>query len=152
GRRGFAAVAEDHRLDVDGRSPVVGNAMELAVRPRPVVVPGAKYRADGSPELLLRIVGGRIAGVLADELVVPTSDIGEILFVQLRIGGDSSLAALLGEDFLELVLGHLEHDVSVHLEESAPAVERESLAGFGSETANRLAGQAEIEDCVHHSR
>src|SRR5262249_61758495 len=55
GRRGFAAVAEDHRLDVDGRSPVVGNAMELAVRPRPVVVPGAKYRADSSPELLFSI-------------------------------------------------------------------------------------------------
>ena len=57
GGRGLAAVAEDHRLDVDGGAPVVGDAVQLAVGLRALVVPGLEDGADRSPELLLRVVG-----------------------------------------------------------------------------------------------
>ena len=56
GRRAVAPVAEDHRLHVDGRAPLVRDVVELAVGLRALVVPGPEDRADRSPELLARVV------------------------------------------------------------------------------------------------
>ena len=46
-------VAEHHGLDVDRGAPPVGNSVELSITASAHVLPGAKYRRDGTPELLL---------------------------------------------------------------------------------------------------
>ena len=59
--RVVAEVAEHHRLHVDGRAPVVGDVVELAVGLRALVVPGPEDGADRAPELLARLVGKVLA-------------------------------------------------------------------------------------------
>ena len=56
GGGGLAHVAEHHRLHVHRRAPARRNGVKLAVFDRAVVHPRAEHRADGAPELLLRIL------------------------------------------------------------------------------------------------
>ncbi len=48
----LAQVAEDHGLNVDGRAPLVRNAVGAAIDDGPVVHPAAEDRRDGSPDLV----------------------------------------------------------------------------------------------------
>src|SRR5262245_51956195 len=45
-------IAENHRLNVDRRSPAMWDFIELSVRDRSVIVPRSKDSADSTPELL----------------------------------------------------------------------------------------------------
>ena len=66
-----AAVAEHHRLDVDGRAEIVRNLVHPAIRHRARVLPALEDGFDRAPELRLRIlreIGAR--GFLDDCLVV----------------------------------------------------------------------------------
>jgi len=45
----FAHVAENHRLDIDRRAPIIGNAFNPAVRYRAFSVPAFEDRADCTP-------------------------------------------------------------------------------------------------------
>ena len=147
-----AAVSEDHRLDVDRGSPFVGNVVELAVRLRALVVPGAEDGADRAPELLARIVGKVVAGALADDRLVAAHDLGEVgggqVLVALRAAGLLDLLHRL----LELVARHAEHDVAVHLDEPPPAVVREALARERGEAGDRPRREPQVQDRVHHAR
>src|SRR5688500_11567639 len=49
---GVAHVSEHHGLNIDRGAPVVRDAMKSPVRNGALVVPGAEYRANGTPELL----------------------------------------------------------------------------------------------------
>ena len=61
GGRGVAHVAKDHRLDVDRGPPVVGDALDAAVRHGALTVPRAEDSADSAPQLLLGVVGEVLA-------------------------------------------------------------------------------------------
>src|SRR5579872_7429308 len=61
GRAIIAHIAEDHRLNVDRRSPIRRNFMEAAVGDRALIHPRAEHRADRAPKLLLRILRERLA-------------------------------------------------------------------------------------------
>ena len=63
----FAGVAEDHRLDVDGRSPFGGNIVFAAIDDGAVIHPGAEDGADGAFELLPRIGRKFLAGAFLDQ-------------------------------------------------------------------------------------
>ncbi len=152
GGRRLAAVAEDHRLDVDGRAPVVGNLVELAVRLGALVVPGLEDRADRAPELLARVVRKFAARLAADDRLVLPDDVGQVLRVEVRVGGDAARLLLLRQDVLEVVARHAKHDVRVHLDEAPAAVEREPLPRRGGEAGQSLRREPEVQDRVHHAR
>ena len=56
------AVAEHHRLHVDGRAEVVADALADAVGDGPGAVPAAEHRLDGAAQLLHRVLRERLAG------------------------------------------------------------------------------------------
>ena len=66
----FPVVAEDHGLNVHCRAPDVLDLVELSVFDGPLVHPGAEDRADGSPELLLGVLGEFLSGMLEDDPLV----------------------------------------------------------------------------------
>jgi hypothetical protein len=55
--RCVAVVAEDHLLDVDGRSQIVGDMILPAVGDGPGIVPGAENRGRGQLELCRTFCG-----------------------------------------------------------------------------------------------
>src|SRR6266567_4556784 len=63
----FSHVAEDHRLDVDRRSPLARDAIFAAINDRPVVHPRTEYGADRAPKLFLCILWKRLPGALFDQ-------------------------------------------------------------------------------------
>ena len=154
GRRGLAPVAEDHRLDVDGGAPVVGDVVEPAVGLRALVVPGPEDRADRAPELLARVVRESRAPVCcrtissyrAHDLSADPPPSAP------RPTPTPSLLAPRVRTSSNSCRGTSQDDVAVHLEEPAAAVEREALARQrrrGPATVARR--QAEVQDRVHHS-
>src|SRR3546814_475633 len=80
-----AHIAEHHGLDVDRGAPAFGDAVELAVDDGALVHPGAEHRADGAPELVARVLGKGLPGLLADLVLEPLGQAGEILGVQLGV-------------------------------------------------------------------
>ena len=125
--------------------------VQAAVGLCPVVVPGTEDRADGSPELFLRVLRKLPARVLADDVFEAGHEVRQIRRRQLRVRGDASLIAFRGQGFLEVLFPGFQDDVSVHLEEAAPAVQREAVARGRGEALDRRAVQAQIQDRIHHS-
>ena len=157
--RVVAHVAEDHELDVDGRAPGLGDVVHLAVGDGPVVHPRAEDRADRAPELLLRVVGEVLAGLLLDGRLEAGDEVLEVGGREVGIALDAALVLLPLDDDLEgvdvvLVDGlEAEDDVAVHLDEAAVGVVDEALvAGLGDQGRGRLVVEAEVEDGVHHAR
>ena len=64
-----AHVAEDHRLHRDGRAPLGGDVVELAVEDGPFVHPRAENGADGAPELRPRVGRELLARLPQDGLL-----------------------------------------------------------------------------------
>ena len=60
--RVVVAVAEHHRLHVDGGAEVVADALADAVGDRPGAVPAAEHGLDGAAQLLHRVLRERLAG------------------------------------------------------------------------------------------
>ncbi len=79
-------------------------------------------------------------------------DVGQVLRRQVRVRGNAARLLPGRQDLLEVVPRHAQNDVGVHLDETAPAVEGETLAEQSSETRQRLRRQAEVQDRVHHAR
>ena len=149
----FTHVAEDHRLDVDGGAPFVGDAIHLTIDVGAGVVPAAEDSGDSFAELFIRI--GR-------------EFFAEDGFVVFLVFGDEALE-LLGRNFgIELIailflefVKHLVHrgsgvafsDVGEHQDEAAIGVPGETvIAGKFGEFFNDDIVEAEVEDGVHHAR
>ena len=71
-------VAEDHRHDVDGSAPGIGDVVVAAIDVRARVVPGAEHGADGFVQLGLGVGGEVLADLL---LVLGIELLGEFLEV-----------------------------------------------------------------------
>jgi hypothetical protein len=153
GRRGLAHVAEHHRLHVHRGAPARRNAVKLAVLDGAAVHPGAEHRADGAPELLLRILREGRAELARDDRLVGRDQ-------ALPVGGgkigveSEALAVLVGvEGLLEMMVIDAEHDVRIHRDEAAIAVEGEALvAGILGDRGDGRVVEAEVEHRVHHAR
>ena len=89
GGRVLAEVAEDHRLHVDRRPPGLGDAVQLPIGLRALVVPGAEDRADRAPELLPRVLRDGLARLLPDDLVELVDEAPERRGRQLGVGLDA---------------------------------------------------------------
>ena len=159
GPRVVTEVAEDHRLHVHRRAPAFGNAVQLAVGDGAVVHPRAEDRADGAPQLLLRVFGKLNALAFADRRLELVDQLAQIVGGQLGIELDAARVLLALQDLLERVdLGlrlrlQIEHDVAVHRDEAAVRVVGEArVAGERDQALHGLVVEAEVEDGVHHAR
>ena len=70
GRRGLAHIAEHHRLHVDPSAPAFRNIVQPAIGDGALVHPRAEHGADRAPQLLMRILGKRLAPLLLHPLLV----------------------------------------------------------------------------------
>ena len=158
-----AEVPEHHRLNVDGGPPIVGDLLDAAVFDGAFPVPGGEDGAEAAPKLFGGIVGESDAEDLFDLGFEGGGKFFEIGGGEFRVEFDASFAFLLLQQFLEdfanrfpsLVLdarGFLHDDVGVHHDEASVGVVSEPfVARFRDETGERLLGQAEVEDRVHHT-
>jgi hypothetical protein len=103
GARVGAHVAEHHRLHVDRGAPALGDAVQLPVDDRAVVVPRAEDGADGAPELLLGALGEEHALPHLDERLELLDELLQVLRGQIGVERDAARALLLGERDLERV-------------------------------------------------
>ena len=152
GARVVVAVAEDHRLDVDGGAEVVRDAFALAVGNGARPVPAAEDGFDGAAQLLRRLLGEGRAAVALDDLLVGVDEIAQELDGHLGVG--LGAGQLLGrvEQGVELLARQLQDDAGVHGDEAPIGVEGEALvAGLLGQALHGLVVQAQVEDGVHHA-
>ena len=149
----FAHVAEDHRLDVDGRALQAGDPLDPAVLDRLLALPAIEDGVDRRPELLLGVLREVLADVLLVDGLVALDQLLEVVGRQLGV----ELDALLLLERVKLVLEVLVLDAhggrAEHVDEAAVAVVGEAgVAGLLGQALDRGVGQAEVEDRVHHAR
>ena len=157
--RRLAHVTEHHRLYVHGRSPFGGDVVQLAVQDGALVHPAAEYGADSAPELFPRIGREVLARVFLDRGLEAYDQFLQVVGRQLGIVLDFLLFLDRVDDLLEridvlLALRlHVQHDVPVHLHETAVRVPCEArVAGFLGQSFDGLVVQSEVQDRVHHAR
>ena len=164
-RRGSVAhVAEDHRLHVDGRSPVIRNLLDPAVGDGALAVPGLEHAADRTPQLGFGGVRELDAEdflhlrleLLAEDLELVCGDFG--------VGGVALGFLELGHHAVELLadalaigrfdaLGLLHDDIGVHHDQAPVGVIDETrVAGLLDHARQRRGAQTDVEDGVHHAR
>ena len=151
GTRVVVAVAEHHGLDVDGGAEVVGDALTDPVGDGPVTVPRGEHGFDGPAQLVVGILGERLAGVALDDLLIGLDQVAQQLDRDACVR--SRAGQLLGciEQRVELLAGHAHDDAAVHGDESAVGVEGEPLVvGLAGQALHRLVVESQVEDGVHH--
>ena len=152
GARVVVAVAEHHGLDVDGGAQVVGDPLPHPVGDGPGAVPRGEDGLDGTAQLLVGVLGERLAGVALDDLLVGLDEVAQQLDRDAGVvGGPGQLLGRV-EQRVELLTGHAQHDAAVHGHEPAVGVEGEPLVvGLAGQALHRLVVEAEVEDGVHHA-
>ena len=145
------AVAEDHRLHVDGSAEVVADPLAHAVGDRPGAVPASEDRFDGAAQLLDRVLREGLAGLLLDHRLVLGAQLLEGGGRQVGVTGHPG--SFLGgfERVLEQGPVDVQHDSAVHRDEPAVGVVGEALVvGGRGEALDALVVESEVEDGVHH--
>ncbi len=158
-RAALTLVAEHHRLNVDGRAEVVGDAVEAAVVDRTPVHPRPEDGFDGKLELRLDVLreldatagrGGERRELLGGhvgrhDLLELAHQLLEVVGGQFVIALDPACLAHRGECVLEVVARNVEHDLGEHLHEAAVGIPRELLvAGLGDQALDRRVVHAEV--------
>ena len=87
GAGGLALVAEDHGLHVDRRAQIVRDALGAPVDLGPVVVPALEHGHDGHVQLLERIGGKLLAGVIAQDLLEANGEVAQVVGGKVGIEG-----------------------------------------------------------------
>ena len=151
GGRGLAHIAEHHRLDVDGGAPALGDVMHAAIEFGAFVHPAVEHRRDRAPQLVLRILREGMAQPVLDHSLVFGDDLFPVAGAQVGVDGDAETVLVVVQDLLEVVMAQTQHDVRIHGDEAAIAVEGEAaVAGQGGQALDGFIVEAEIQDRVHH--
>ena len=145
------AVAEHHRLHVDGGAEIVADALTHAIRDGARSVPAAEHGFDRALQLHHRVLREGLAGLLAHDVLValtqPTQRLGADLCIR------RGAVPLLGrvEQPVEDLAVEVEHDAPVHRDEAAVGVVGEALVvRLLGEAFDRIVVEPEVEDRVHH--
>mmetsp|Transcript_21841 Transcript_21841/g.51908 ORF Transcript_21841/g.51908 Transcript_21841/m.51908 type:complete len:215 (+) Transcript_21841:130-774(+) len=106
-----AHVAEDHRLNVHGRAPLLRDVMQLPVGLGPLVHPGTKNSAHSAPELLLWILRELLPELQINTGLVVLDQLLQVLWLELVVLRHTSL--LLGplQKLLEVVQLDAKHHI-----------------------------------------
>ena len=150
GARVVVAVAEHHRLHVDGRAQVVADPLAHPIGDRPGAVPALEHRLHGAAELLDRVLRERLAGRFLDHGLVLLAQLLQHAGRELGVVGDPGLGLGVLERMLERGAVDVEHDAPVHREEPAVRVVGEALVGAGGEPLDAAVVETEVQDGVHH--
>jgi len=87
---------------------------------------------------------------LTNDLEIVRHDSTQISTAEVRIVLNTPRFLFGIQAMFEPIVWDAEDDVAVHLDESAVAVERETLTGPLGQTGHRLFVQPQIEDRIHH--
>ncbi len=148
-----AHIAEHHGLDIDRRAPAGRDLVQAAIGDGALIHPAAEHGADGTPELVRRILRERLLEVLLDDILVAGHDLAPILGRKLGIERGAAIELVLLEDLLEQMMLHAQHDLAIHLDEAAIAVIGEALVATAlGQAHDGLVIEAEIEHRIHHAR
>ena len=145
------AVAEHHRLDVDGRAEVVADALADAVGDRPGAVPAAEHGLHGPAQLLHRVLREGLAGGLLDDRLVLRAEVLQRGGRDLGVVGDAGGRLGLLERVLEPGAVDVQHDASVHRDEPPVGVVGEAVVGACGEPLDAAVVETEVQDGVHHA-
>ena len=158
GSRGLAHVTEHHRHDGNSGTPLVGYAFHLTIEDSTLVHPAAEHSADCAPQLLHRVGGEVLAGLLFDSRLEAGYEELQLVYIQVLIQLDTANLFYFLDDSLEgvdvlFVDGlHAEHHIAVHLYEAAVGVVNEvGVVGFLGHALCHGVVQTEVEDGVHHT-
>jgi len=159
GCRGFAHVAENHRLYVHGGAPFGRDVVEFAVEDRALVHPAAEHGADGTPELFPRVGGEIFAGHFLHGGFKTLHEFLEVVGRQVGIELDALFLLHRIDDLLERIFVlfalrlHIHHHVAVHLYETAVRVPCEpGIVHLFGQSFDHLVVESEVQDRVHHAR
>jgi hypothetical protein len=145
-------VAEDHGLDVHGRSPVVGVTVHVPVMGRAVVIPAAEHGEDRIPQLHPGILGKITTGVFPYDRLVALDQLLEIFRLELGVLRHTARFLERVECILEVLAVDPEHDVAEHLNEATVGVVGKArVRGLAGQTLDRLVVEPEVQNGVHHS-
>ena len=157
---GIAHVAKDHRLHVDGRAPIVGNAVLAPINHRAVVVPGTENGADRAPKLGARVLRKRFAGALLDQILEALHELFQIIDRELDVGkimvAVTFILEVLDHALERIVifarpLLHAHHDIAVHLQKTAIRIPGEArVVRLLRDDLDHGVVHPEVEDGVHH--
>ncbi len=152
GRRRVTHVAEHHGLDVDGSAPAFRNRMQAPVGDGALVHPRAEHRADGAPELSVRVLGKRLVMLLGDAHLEPSDDLRPVVGGEIGIEHVAVLVLVLVQNLLEQMRIKPEHHIGIHGDEAAIRVVSEAaITGDPRQGLDGLIVEAEIEHGVHHA-
>ena len=147
-----AHVAEHHGLHVDGGAPAFGNVVEAPIGDGALVHPRAEHGADGAPELFARVLREGFAARLLHLRLVALDDLAPVGGHEIGVEHEPLVVLVLLENLLEVVVLDVEHDVRVHLDESAIGIIREALiAGALGQSLHGDVVEAKIQHGVHHA-
>ena len=156
--RVLAHITEHHRLHRYGRTPLLGDVVELAIQNRAFVHPRAEHRAHSAPELLPRAGGELLAGLLLHGSLERGNQLLEILNRKVGIQLYATLMLLLVDQNLEGILIllryglHTQHHVAIHLHETAIRIPRKTgIARTLRDSLHSLVIHTEVQDRIHHT-
>ncbi len=151
--RALAAVSEDHLLDVDGGSPVLGDPVQAAVVDGALAVPGVEDGLDRLAQLLGRVLRELLAGLRREQRLEGRGQLAQRRGLELDVELDPRLALGGRDQRLVALARDAAADVAEHLGEAAVGVPGEALvAGRRREALDGGVGEAEVEDRVEHPR
>ena len=109
--------------------------------------------------MVVDVLGEWCADVLLHKRLVAFDQPGQRVGVEIGVLLDTGSVLCRGQELLERISGlfglgaHIEHDVSVHVDETAVAVVGEpSVAGECRQSFDGVVVQTEVQDRVHHAR
>ena len=147
-----ALVPEDHLDDVHGRAEVVRDLVRAPVDLGPGRLPRVEDGADRALELVTRVLGELIPGVLRVDPLEAADQLAQVGGLEIDVLQDAALVLEGAEIPLEPVPVDAGDDVPEHLDQPAIGIEREALVpGRAREPLGRVVVQAEVEDRVHHA-
>ena len=152
GARVVPGVAEHHGLDVDRGPLQPGDPLDPPVLDRLVAHPAIEDGRDGLPELVLGILGERLADVLLIDRLVASDQLLEVIGAEVGVEGDAALVLERMEFVLEVLVVDAHGRRAEHVDEPSIAVVSEAgIVRLLGQPLDRGVGQAEVEDRVHHA-
>ena len=147
-----AGVTKGHLLHVDSGTPLVGDLVHLTIDVCTGVVPAAEDGLDSLDELILGVLGERLALVLLVDLLEGADQFLQVVSSQVHVVLDALGFLHLVDLDLEQALRDHHNDVGEHLHKAAVAVVcKTGVAGLLCQTFNSLVVQAQVQDGVHHA-
>ena len=147
-----ATVAEDHLLHVDRRAPVVGDLVDPPVGDSACPAPGAEHGEHRLVQLHTRVLRKVLACQRAEVRLERGGQLLQRCDVELGVERHATLALDPRDLTLEPLGRDAVDDVREHLHEAPVRVPGEALVtGHAREAEDRLVGQSQVQDGVHHA-